>query len=130
MATAPQLVTEFVEITLTVKGIQVRPGLKLLRMPPSTFDFHVDGPERFVLHFTNPKVFGKKVAILEIGSNILTLLTPPTESTPCYVWSETELADILAAREQQPGPRPVERAVTATLPPEPMTKRIIIPPGE
>jgi len=99
-------------------------------MSDSTFNFYVDGPDRYVLHFKNPSVFGKEFAILAAGSNSFTLLTPPTVSTPCYVWSEAELADILAGRERRLGPQPVSsmpaRAMSLT---EPMTKPIIIPPG-
>jgi hypothetical protein len=130
MATATQLRTEFDEIALTLKGIEVRPGLKLLRMSDSTFNFYVDGPDRYVLHFHNPSVFGKEFAVLATGSNSFTLLTPPTVSTLCYVWSEAELTHTLVGWEQPRGPQPVSSMPTqAARPVGPMTPPIIIPPG-
>ena len=131
MATAAKSVGNFPEITLTLEGIQVRPHLKLLRMSETTFNFYVDGPDRFVLYFTDPTVFGKEFAVLTMGSNSFTtvLSPPPSKGKPCYVWSESELAEILAPREQQPGPKAVMRAGTGTPPPRPMLPPIIIPPG-
>ena len=128
MATVMPLRTEFEEISLTLEGIQVRPGLKLLRMSDSTFNFYVDGPDRYVLHFKNANVFGKEFAILEPGSNSFTLLTPSTVSTPCYVWSEVQLAKILAGSEEElkQTPRARNRAMSFV---EPMTRPIPIPPG-
>jgi hypothetical protein len=128
MATAPQLVSNFPEITLTLKGIQVCPRLKLLRMSDTTFNFYVDGPERFVLHFTDPSVFGKEFAVLTMGSNsFTTVLTPPTKSTPCYVWSEAQIARIVTGQEEPRGPQPVPSPQAGVM--EPLTRPIIIPPG-
>ena len=129
MATATQLGTGFDEIALTLKGIQVRPGLKLLRMSDSTFNFHVEGQDRFVLHFKNPNAFGKEFAVIATGSNSFTLLTP-TVSTLCYVWSEAELTPVLVGWEQPRGPQPVSSKPTQTARPVgPMVPPIIIPPG-
>jgi len=121
---------EYEEIILKITGIQVRPGLKLLRMSDTTFDFYVDGTDRYVVHFKNPSVFGKEFAVLQAGSNSFTLLGPPTVSTLCYVWSQAELANIVAEAEQPSGPQPLSR-MTARTPTSatPMTKPILIPPG-
>ena len=61
-------------------------GWELLQESESTFDFHVYGPDRCVLHCV-PNVFGKPFISLPIGHNSFTFPTT-TVTTQCCVWSE------------------------------------------
>ncbi len=99
-------------------------GWELLQESESTFDFHVYGPDRCVLHCV-PNVFGKPFISLPIGHNSFTFPTT-TVTTQCCVWSEEQLAKILSGWEGESEP---DMDLRKKLCAEPNTKPIPIPPG-
>lgn len=112
-------------IAMPIK-ITLRPGLTLWQPSGSKIEFDNDGPNRFVAHFANPHVLGMEFAVIGVGSNVFALRT--TEKTPCYIWSEAELALGLVNWESLGGV-PSSGPTEAAGPVRPMLPPIIIPPG-
>lgn len=102
--------------TLDKRAVQltefpVNQHVTLVQMPDMvTFDLHVYGDYRYLVHFLNPNLFGVEFATIREGYNFFTQ-KKTDEQTKCYLFDDVELRNIMAG------------SATVQTPP------IIIPPG-
>jgi hypothetical protein len=84
------------EVKLT--EIPLNENVTLVQMPDlTTFDFHVQGDNHYIVHFLNPKVFGQEFATIRKGYNLFTQVK--TEETMCFLCDDVEMRNILAKVE-------------------------------
>ena len=85
MATASQL-PKLETIRLTPSGQKLTKDLTAVYLPDGGCNFFVHGSDRYVVLFSDPKVFGVSLAALKKGDNLFARVN--TRQTECHIFTE------------------------------------------
>jgi len=101
MATASQL-PKLETIRLTPSGQKLTKDLTAVYLPDGGCNFFVHGSDRYVVLFSDPKVFGVSLATLKKGDNLFARVN--TRQTECHIFTENTAIHALHGEDAATAP--------------------------